>query len=175
MTYKDFYREDVLDELFNKVYDYVKHINVDSGYRVEDFEFSTTHGELYTVTFDWEKFKDRFSGDDMIDMVKGRGYGMDEDIINLSFHKMAGRSGGRLFTISSSEDFVSVFATVLHIIKREIRDDQPLFFSAKEPSRIKLYDRMSKKFKRSNDELLVKRNRYGDMIYLLLPKKGVSI
>jgi hypothetical protein len=158
----------LLRELFNTVYPWTRSDYADGRL----YRFTTINGDHYEVDFE-NRIMNDFLGDmdkeEEEDLRIEAGIDPEDPVVEVAFGKLSSIRGLRNYKIVSSEDYIGVFSTVLDIMRKEIRPTQAIMFSAKEPSRIKLYDRMVKKFKRPRDIGY----KFGDsynVFYILIPK-----
>lgn len=165
-----------LKELFDKSYPYRKDSDSGySGYFNSGFQFETPYGDLYKVTFMDMNFDEiyTFVGNTIYDVLRKSGYEFEDHAIDIEFGKLKPNGYGLLtYEISPTRDYIKVLGTIIEIIKNSnIPDETPIVFSAKEKSRIKLYDTLANKFKRSGDTLYTTFNSKGSKYYFLMPTK----
>lgn len=169
----------LLTELFNTVYPYKLSQTLSDWRRV--FTFNTESGILYSVTFDKGDFKDsematETSKEFIYQLSKDYNIEDDSILIWVSFFKHIGKNDwDKTHHISPTEGAVKIFSTVIDICKKELGNSNHLIsFSAKEPSRVKLYDALVRKLKRPGDTVREFVEKDGYKYYLLIPKSYVK-
>lgn len=72
---------------------------------------------------------------------------------------------------------IKVFASVIDIVRDFVKRKQPdiLFFTAKEPSRIKLYNRLATRLAKMMDGKVVKDRVYGRDMYIVYSAAGLEL
>jgi hypothetical protein len=91
----------------------------------------------------------------------------------IEFYKIDNH-GRSVLDIDKSPNYIKIFATVIDIVRKNIKDTDVIVFSSKseEPSRVKLYDRFVKKF--FGDYILEKFSNANHVHYTLIPKKIIN-
>ena len=113
----------------------------DSSYNIN---FGTKHADYRSAEFDSD------NGDEyLIQFIKKKNFHIDKEYVEISFENESGR-----FDISDQGDAIKIFSAVMKAIQQEkkfITSGDFVKFSAKsdEISRVKLYVRFAKMFKKS--------------------------
>lgn len=138
--------------------------------------------EIFNKTLPWEWDRKQYTNTNMVAyfQVDGAEYNVEFDSIGENHWSCEfGRSVGDnapVSTITGTGNQYAVFATVVDIVKEFMSQNDPdqLMFSAasKEPSRIRLYDRMLKMFPK--DQYDVEVSDVKNETYYYVKKKGVQ-
>lgn len=162
-----------LKELFNKTYPY-EEIEPDTPGEYDlAFQFETPYEDIYNVNITTLLFKEArlYIGRNIDDVLRESGYSMEDELVDVEFGKFNKR-GDITYELSSTKDYITVLSTIIEIVKNaKIPPTITISFSAKEKSRIKLYDTLAKKFKRTRDKVYNTFGANGNKYYFLIPEK----
>lgn len=163
-----------LKELFEKVYNWQDNTKFSEQ---KLFTFEIESGETYLVEFNLSIFGNYYkyakgeSKQIINSFIERNGKTFNDELYEVSFKKYV--KGGSIygtFDIHKTDNAIKVFSTILDIIESNIKPTESFCFTAKESSRVKLYDHLAKKFKRANDDFL-RIDLYGNEIYyFFIPK-----
>jgi hypothetical protein len=169
-SYKDFFNEQLMDELFKDTYPYQMVRAIGSFRRTYGFE--TDDGTEYEVVIDKNETVD--IPEDLIDVLKTFGYEDDENItyyvMGIVFGNLIGPRKVRNYNPHTVQNPTRILGTVIKIIDENVSDDEIIYFSSKEESRTKLYSHLVRRLKRPND-YIHQQKIDGETEFLLIPKK----
>jgi hypothetical protein len=168
-SYKDFFSEQLVGELFKETYPY--QLIRTLGTLRRTFGFETEDGMEYEVVMDKTDIEDL--PHELVDALIEYGYQYDEDnsqyVINTVFGNLIGPRKIRNYNPTQSQNPTRILGTVIKIIQENVSDDEIIYFSSKEESRTKLYSHLVRRLKRPND-FVHQEKVDGETEFLLIPK-----
>lgn len=177
-SYKDFFSEQLVGELFKDTYPYQLVRNTypyqlvrTLGTLRRTFGFETEDGVEYEVVMDKTDIIDL--PHELVDALIKYGYQYDEDnsqyVINTVFGNLIGPRKIRNYNPTQSQSPTKILGTVIKIIQENVSNDEIIYFSSKEESRTKLYSHLVRRLKRPND-FVHQQKVDGETEFLLIPK-----